>query len=122
MASSAATTMAIGTRWSRPRARLDVPAAMTKRISSVAYAVDEMASDEKVASAIDLGSFWCSCSELASGRPTRTRLANVSTSGCPPVPSRGSARRQADRAVEAHGLTVDVAVGHQLDDQRSELV
>src|ERR1700675_2994222 len=57
-----------------PSARLEGPTAVTNRISSVAYAVEEMASDEKTASAIVLGIRWCSCSAVASGRPTRTRL------------------------------------------------
>ncbi len=61
-------------------ARLEGAAAMTKRISSVAYAVEEMASDENVARAMILGRRWWSCSEFAMGRPMRTRLAKVSTS------------------------------------------
>src|SRR6478735_1324376 len=61
----------------RPSARLDVPSAVTKRISSVAYAVDEMASDEKTASAMIFGIRWCSCSALDSGRPTRMRLTRA---------------------------------------------
>jgi len=59
--------------------RLDPPTAMTKRISSVAYAVEEMASDENVARAIDFGSRWWSCSLDASGRPIMTRLSIVNT-------------------------------------------
>ena len=51
----------------------------TNRISCVAYAVDEIASDEKTASAIVLLMRWCSCSEVASGRPTSTRLKLSST-------------------------------------------
>ena len=63
----------------RGRARgSSAPTAMTKRISSVAYAVDEIASDENTASAIVFGIRWCSCSVVASGRPTRTRLTNAS--------------------------------------------
>src|SRR5437588_6324126 len=74
-----ATTIEIGMRWSRPRARLDPPTAVTNRISSVAYAVDEMASDENVARAIDLGRSWCSCSSVGMGRPTRSRFVNEYT-------------------------------------------
>jgi hypothetical protein len=47
---------------------------VTKRISSVAYAVEEMGSDEKVERAMTLGRRWCSCSAVASGRPTRSRF------------------------------------------------
>ena len=50
----AATAIEIGMSVSSPSARLDVPTAVTKRISSVAYAVEEIASDEKTASAISL--------------------------------------------------------------------
>ena len=73
----AATAIEIGMRVLSPSARLDVPSAVTKRISSVAYAVDEIASDEKTASAIVLPMRWCSCSALESGRPTRMRLTKA---------------------------------------------
>ena len=79
MASSTATASAIGTNLSSPRARLEAPTAVTKRISSVAYAVEEIGSDEKVASAMVLGRRWWSASDDDSGRPTRRRLAIVST-------------------------------------------
>src|SRR5262245_17032868 len=59
---------------SRPSARLEAPAATKKGISSVAYAVEEMASDEKTASATRFVSRWCSCSVVARGRPSSTRL------------------------------------------------
>ena len=39
--------------------------ATTNRISSVAYAVDEIASDENTASAMVFGRRWCSCSVVA---------------------------------------------------------
>ena len=55
IASSSATAIAIGTSTSSPSARLDAPTAVTNRISSVAYAVDEIASDENTASAITFG-------------------------------------------------------------------
>src|SRR5436190_12285842 len=83
MTRSTATAAASGTRRDRPRARLDAPTAVTNRISSVAYAVDEMASDENTASAITLGMRWCSCSAVANGRPTRTRLNDVSKWSAP---------------------------------------
>ena len=85
IASRIATAIAIGTSFESPSARLEPPTATTKRISSVAYAVDEIASDEKTASAIVFGIRWCSCSVVASGRPTRTRLTNA-TSSDPPSP------------------------------------
>ena len=66
--------MAIGMRTLSPSSRLDEPAATTKRISSVAYAVEEMASEEKTASAIVFVIRWCSWSADEIGRPTRTRL------------------------------------------------
>ena len=44
-----------------------------------------MASEEKTASAIVFGIRWCSISVVASGRPTRTRLTNA-TSSVPPGP------------------------------------
>src|SRR5712692_781659 len=77
MVNSTATAKPIGISLLRPSARLDPPTATTKRISSVAYAVDEIASDEKTASAIVFGIRWCSISVVASGRPTRTRLTNA---------------------------------------------
>ena len=40
-----------------------------------------MASDEKVARAIVLSSRWCSCSALASGRPTSSRFRAEYTGG-----------------------------------------
>src|SRR3954467_12608410 len=76
-----ATMIAIGTSFDSPSARLDGITAMTKRISSVAYAVDEIASDEKTASATTFEIRWCSCSELASGRPTNSRFSVSNTVG-----------------------------------------
>src|SRR3954465_922007 len=76
-----ATMIAIGTSFDSPSARLDGATAMTKRISSVAYAVDEMASEEKTASATIFEIRWCSCSELASGRPTNSRFSVSNTMG-----------------------------------------
>jgi hypothetical protein len=69
-----ATATAIGTSVSSPSTKLEAPTAVTKRISSVAYAVDEMASDEKTASPMVFEMRWCSCSTVASGRPTSSRL------------------------------------------------
>src|SRR5687768_4531811 len=77
----AATAIDIGTSFESPRARLEAPAAVTKRISSVAYAVDEMGSDEKVARATVLGSRWCSCSAVDRGRPTSSRFSSSNTAG-----------------------------------------
>ena len=77
--------MPIGMSVLRPSARLDPPTATTKRISSVAYAVDEIASDENTARAMVFEMRWCSISVVASGRPTSTRLTNA-TSSVPPSP------------------------------------
>src|SRR5438132_9790763 len=76
-----ATTIESGTSLLSPSVRLDPPTATTNRISSVAYAVDEMASEENVASAIRLGRSWCSWSTVAIGRPTRSRLSITYTRG-----------------------------------------
>ena len=69
-----ATTIAIGTSLLSPSARLDAPTATTKRISSVAYAVDDSASDENTASAIVFESRCSSIWVVASGRPTNSRF------------------------------------------------
>src|SRR6476620_3960850 len=68
------TTMAMGTSLLRPSARLDAPKAVTKRISSVAYAVDDSASEENTASAMALESRCSSIWVVASGRPTNNRF------------------------------------------------
>src|SRR3954465_1559897 len=73
--------IAIGTSFESPSARLEGATAITKRISSVAYAVDEIASEEKTASATTFEMRWCSCSELASGRPTNSRFSVSNTMG-----------------------------------------
>ena len=44
--------------------------------SSVAYAVEEIASDAKIGSATRLRSRWCPSSDVAIGRPIRIRLAS----------------------------------------------
>ena len=49
-------------------------ASSTWRISSVAYATEESASDENTGSARIFGSRVCSSPELATERPTRMRL------------------------------------------------
>ena len=66
-----------------PSARLDAPTTVTKRISSVAYAVDEMASEENTANAMTFGIRWCSCSDVASGRPTKIRFSVSNTRSVP---------------------------------------
>src|SRR5436190_24222752 len=79
IASRTATTIAMGTSLLSPSARLDAPTATTKRISSVAYAVDDSASDENTARAIVFASRWCSIWVVASGRPTKTRFNTEAT-------------------------------------------
>src|SRR5262245_9025477 len=74
-----ATTNAIGTSLLRPSARLDAPTAVTKRISSVAYAVEDSASEENTGSAIVLDNRWCSICVVANGRPTKNRLMSSAT-------------------------------------------
>ena len=57
---------------SRPHASAAAPPRIrTRRISSVAYAEDEIASDEKIARAFFLASRSPSSSSLASGRPKK---------------------------------------------------
>src|SRR3954465_1045492 len=80
MVSNVATAIEIGISVLRPSARLDAAPAVTNRISSVAYAVDEIASDEKTASAIVLLIRGCSCSADDSGGPTKMRLTASSVS------------------------------------------
>ena len=46
----------------------------TRRISSVAYATDDMLSELKTASAVGFPSRSCSSLDVARGRPSRTRL------------------------------------------------
>src|SRR6476619_6495222 len=74
-----ATAIPIGISVFSPSARLEPPTATTKRISSVAYAVDEMASDENTARAMVFEMRWCSISVVANGRPTSTRLTNATS-------------------------------------------
>ena len=62
----------IGIRYSRASAA--ATGTRTWRISSVAYAVDEMASDAKTARATTFGSRVCASSADASGRPTTSRF------------------------------------------------
>ena len=45
----------MGTSTLRPSAKLDAAPVVTNRISSVAYAVEEIASDEKIGNASVLG-------------------------------------------------------------------
>src|SRR5688500_13028198 len=94
IASRNATASDIGTSFVSPSARLDAPAAVTNKISSVAYAVDEIGSDENVASAIGFDSRWCSCSAVDSGRPTSRRFAIVNTYRWLPTPHIKGALRQ----------------------------
>src|SRR6476620_6893128 len=74
MISKSATALPIGMSVFSPSARLDPPTATTNRISSVAYAVDESASEENTASAMVFGSRCSSILVLARGRPTRSRF------------------------------------------------
>jgi hypothetical protein len=72
----------MGTSFEMPRARLDaVPTAVTARISPVAYAVDEIASELKTGNAIEFGRRWWSASDDGIGRPTRMRFRVLGTAG-----------------------------------------
>jgi len=71
IAMSAAIASAIG--MTRPYTTTLAPS-RTVRISSVAYATEDSASEEKTGSARILGSSVCSRCPLATARPTRTRL------------------------------------------------
>ena len=55
IANNSATAIAIGISVSRPSIKLDAPTAVTNKISSVAYAVEEIASEEKTARPITFG-------------------------------------------------------------------
>ena len=60
---------------------IECPAAgiRTMRISWLAYAVDEMASDANTASAVGMPSRWCCSSSLAKGEPTSVRFQRLIT-------------------------------------------
>src|SRR5262245_46754947 len=55
--------------------------ARTTRICSVAYATDEIASEERTASAVVLLRRSCSILSVASGRPTSSRLRRTAVPG-----------------------------------------
>ena len=61
---------------------IDSPAAgiRTMRISWLAYAVDEIASEANTASAVGIPSRWCCSSSLANGEPTSVRFQRLITS------------------------------------------
>ena len=83
-----ATTIESGTSLLSPSVRLDPPTATTNRISSVAYAVDESASDAKMASALTFVSFSSARRDDASGAPMTMRLklrSNFETGALPTV-------------------------------------
>src|SRR6478736_5588790 len=67
------TRMAIGMRWLTAAAMPPTPT-RTSMTSPVAYAVDEIASDEKTASPIVFGIRWWLASSVEIGRPMTTRL------------------------------------------------
>jgi len=74
----------------------------TSRISWVAYAVDEMASDEKTARPIRFEMRWWSASSVASGRPIMKRLSVEVIESCRrsvPRGRRGGRRLAAEPSV-----------------------
>src|SRR4051794_41570116 len=83
MASRITTMMAIGIRTSS--ACIPPAGTSTTRISSVAYAVDEMASEANTANAMSLMSrCWCSSAD-AIGGPMKTRLGAEDLGGRDPA-------------------------------------
>jgi hypothetical protein len=105
IASSAATTKAIGTSRLSPIARLEPPTATTNRISSVAYAVDDSASDENTARAIVLGRRCSSICMVANGRPTTMRFSTPVTA-MPTLPQAVGAAWHVARSLASPVLTV----------------
>ena len=72
---NAITMRAIGRRGRKAIAPAPAPSSSTATISSVAYAVDEIASDAKTGSAIFLLKRWCCSSALEIGFPRRIFLS-----------------------------------------------
>ena len=70
----------------------------------MAYAVEEIASEEKTASPMVLGMRWWSASSVASGRPMRKRL---SVDAMEAGPSLGRGRNGADCPGHAHDPAPD---------------
>ena len=66
--------MAIGTSLSNAARPMPACATSTSTISSVAYAVDEIASEAKIGRATRLRSRWWPSSALAIGRPMQEPL------------------------------------------------
>ena len=85
MTSNTQTTMAIGTSGLNAEPPIKACESNTTRISSVAYAVDDNASDAKTGNAISLRSRWCCASVLEIGRPTRIRFNLGTTAYLGPV-------------------------------------
>ena len=74
MNSRIATTIAIGTSSWKASAPMPALPNRTMRISSVAYAVDDTASEAKIGRATFFESFWWPSSAVAIGAPRRIRL------------------------------------------------
>src|ERR671912_1029401 len=68
--------MAMGTSLSNAASPTPAWRARTNTTSSVAYAVEEIASDAKIGRATRLRSRWWPSSDVAMGRPIRIRLAS----------------------------------------------
>ena len=84
------TTNAIGTIGRN--AAIPTPACMTTttRISSVAYAVEEIASDAKTGRAMSLRSLWWPSSADEMGLPTKTRFIDATANTALSNPRTGS--------------------------------
>src|SRR3954468_361318 len=110
--------MALETGTTYVNANTPIAGSSTRRISSVAYATDDMLSELKTASAVGLPSRSCSSRDVASGRPRRTRLTAEPSprSGCsaPRRLRRLRVRRGVSRPhVVRHIGDVDVGIARQ---------
>jgi hypothetical protein len=77
MANRTTTMIAIGTNGRNAAAPAPAPIKVTTRISSVAYAVDEIASDANTGNAIFFERRWWASSSLEMGLPMRSFLSEV---------------------------------------------
>ena len=73
IASTSTTAMVMG--MTSVNATMPTAGMRIRRISSVAYATEDMLSEEKTASAVGLPSRSCSSRAVASGRPKRSRFS-----------------------------------------------
>src|SRR2546430_16567728 len=79
MASTSTTVNVIGT--TSVKARMPTAGTRMRRISSVAYATEDMLSEENTARAVGLPSRSCSSRAVASGLPRNSRLRRYAEAG-----------------------------------------